>query len=177
MPVSRSDKFSLVFQFQITRYPLMEISDFYKLAYQAAMGSGHAVKSPENAWKALCSEISSLEKGPLEPALDPISENILRINLRPFLEKKLDINNLFDAFIRTANEYRGNFIHLEKYLMQIMDIIIKGNLRPKEIEADDYFSNKKLQGYPPVHHSEKYRKLYKPAYRVIAEKFMVKDFL
>jgi hypothetical protein len=95
---------------QISRYPLMQIQDLYKLIYQGALGSEHAVHDEEGARKWLEKELQDLQNGPPEPIIDPInpSGEIARVNLRPYLHHGGSPDSLLDAFIQTANEYRGS---------------------------------------------------------------------
>ncbi|HZW04755.1 MAG TPA: hypothetical protein VFF68_12555, partial [Anaerolineaceae bacterium] len=57
------------------RYPRMQIQDEYKLIHQAALGSEHAVDSPEMARKWLIQEAAAMGNGPDEPVFDPISDD------------------------------------------------------------------------------------------------------
>jgi len=58
------------------RYPWWVATDLYKLIYQAAMGSMHAVPEREEARSRLEQEIASLGEGPAEPLLDPIARAV-----------------------------------------------------------------------------------------------------
>ena len=104
------------------RDPAWQSRDVYKLAHQAALGSEHAVIDRERARGWLEEELaglSGLEHIPTdEPLIDPISVDgsIARVHLRPLVRLGLPAEPLLDAFLRTAEEYRGTFGTLEEYL-------------------------------------------------------------
>ena len=88
LPDATEKKLHHILVDQIARYPQMEIQDFYKLQYQAVMGSEHAISSLDAARTWLKRELENLTEGPDEPAVDVISPegNIVRVNLRPFIQ-------------------------------------------------------------------------------------------
>lgn len=149
------------------RYPEMQIQDVYKLIHQATMGSGHAVTDPESARLWLERELAEMGDGVPEPMIDPISDDsqLARVHLRPFLAQGGDAQKLLAAFIRTANEFRGD----EEIFMREWDIATRMGIFPPA-EMDDFIHS--LRGYPAVHHSAHYNQLYRPAYRVILQKYL-----
>jgi hypothetical protein len=72
---------------------------------------------------------------------------------------------LLAAFIRTANEFHGN----EQFLKTDWETATRLNLFPRA--AMDGFIHS-MQGYPTAHHSASYTQRYRPAYRVILQKFL-----
>lgn len=151
------------------RYPSWQVQDVYKLAHQAAFGPGHMVKDPSSARLWLDRELAEMGEGPTEPVIDPISADgaIVRVHLRPYLAGSGDPEALLAAFLDSANQYKGeaeilevNWVHIGKYC----------SFPAAEMSA--FFKEMKVQGYPAVHHSEEYRKHYRPAYRVIGLKYL-----
>jgi len=157
-----------VLQSHLSRYPAMQVQDVYKLVHQASMGSEHAVPNPESARKWLTRELAKMGQGPLEPLIDPISADgeIVRIHLRPYVATGHDPDSLLEAFIRTANEYRGEIRLLEEYWQAAVN-----TAKFPLAEMDEFFRSVKAQNYPAVHHSREYEKSYRPAYRVVARAF------
>ena len=156
--------FEEILQSHFTRYPAMQIQDVYKLIHQAALGSEHAISNPEAAYAWLERELSEIGDGIDEPIADPISADgeIIRIHLRPFLAIGKSPKILFNAFLRTAKEYHGNVHTLEQYWK------IAINMRHFSVTVmNEFMQPMKAQGYPAVHHSDEYKKLYRPAYRVV----------
>ena len=162
-----------VLEIHIARYPKMQVEDLYKLLHQAAMGSEHAIPSREAARQWLNREVGALGDLPTqlgdEPLIEPISPagRLVRVNLRPYLLERRDIDLLLDAFVQTAEQYSGDTATLDDYCQGAVDLAREGALpfSPSELEAR--FAELKRQGYPAVHHSETYREAYGPAYRVV----------
>lgn len=151
----------------LVRYPAMQIQDIYKLIHQASMGSGHAVTDPESARLWLERELADMGDGIPEPLLDPISADgqIARIHLRPFLEQGGDLQKLLSSLLRTANEFLGD----EKTLKKEWEIATRMEIFPPA-EMSAFIQN--LPGFPAVHHSAIFTQRYRPAYRVILQKYL-----
>lgn len=143
------------------RYPAMALADLYKLLHQAALGSHHAVR---DARDRLTRELTGLGEGPDEPLFDLLSEEtgLARIHLRPWLASGGALERLLEAFLRTANEFRGDPQTLERY-WQIAARLGRFSLA----EMETFIQAMRAQNYPAVHHSAEYTRLYRPAYRVV----------
>lgn len=159
--------FESILQSHFDRYPEMQIQDIYKLIHQAALGSEHAVTDRHAACLWLEREIMQLGDNNSEPMIDPISADglIVRVHLRPFLAQNANLEALLTAFIRTANEYHGDEQTLKKY----WDIATCSGIFPRAA-MEDFIQS--MQGYPAVHHSAIYTQRYRPAYRVILQKYL-----
>lgn len=153
-----------VLRSHFVRYPSMQIQDVYKLIHQAAMGSEHAISSVEGARKWMERELAGMGAGPEEPVTDPISADgqILRVHLRPFVAQGGDAEMLLNAFIRTANEFRGDI----KVLQTHWEVATGMEHFPID-QMDDFIQSMQAQNYPAVHHSPEYERSYRPAYRVV----------
>jgi hypothetical protein len=152
------------------RYPLWEIQDLYKLIHQAAMGSEHAISDFTAAQAWLDREIKTLEEGPQEPTVDPISPGgaIVRVNLRPYLAMAGDPHVLLKAFVQTANEYPGSQEELIRYWTTAEQVAEDNKLPFKHAAMQKFFAPLKTQNFPALHHSEVYEASYHPAYRVVS---------
>jgi hypothetical protein len=147
------------------RYPLMGAQDVYKLLYQVAFGSAHAVINPREAYDWLQSEVEALIEPYPEPAIDPISPDgtLLRVHLSPYLAQGGDLTVLADAFVRTSQVYQQDRGKFEQYLDEAMPLVpgLMGLVKAL-----------KDQDYPTLHHTTIYRQAYKPAYRVVLKQFL-----
>jgi hypothetical protein len=159
--------FEAILRSHFARYPEMQIQDVYKLIHQAALGSEHAVTDRHATRVWLEREIMQLDNKDAEPMIDPISADgqIARVHLRPFLAQGGDPEALLTAFIRTANEFHGN----EQAVKNYWDIATRLGFFPRA--AMDSFIQS-MQNYPAVHHSEIYNQRYRPAYRVVLQKYL-----
>jgi hypothetical protein len=163
---------------QLARYPRMEVQDLYKFLHQAAMGSEHAVRDTAMARDWLRREIANLDSVSVrEPLMEPLSPDgqLVRVNLRPYLESGGKPEALLRAFVRTANEYPGEPATLERYWLIAEAMCSEGELPFLRTEMESFFAARRDQGFPAVHHSEDYGQLYRPAYRVIQREFLQPD--
>jgi hypothetical protein len=160
----------LVLADQCARYPLMGVADLYKLAHQAAMGSEHAVTDVDAARALLIGEVAIMGAAPPVPVVEPISADgrIVRVNLRPYVAGGYDVDALLAAFLETGRTYEGSPGALTR-----AGAVVARWVRECPGPAGSptawrgYFRTKRVAGFPPGHHSDRYRSAYRPAYRVV----------
>jgi hypothetical protein len=159
---------------QLLRYPRLEVQDLYKLVYQAAMGSEHAVQDAAMARDWLERELGELGEGPEEAAVDSISPagRIVRINLRPYIAAGGNPTALLTAFVRTANEYQGTLPLLRRFWSFVERMADAREWPFALVELEGFFGKMETGGFPAVHHSRAYQRAYHPAYRVIVYDFL-----
>jgi hypothetical protein len=159
--------FEDILKSHFARYPEMQIQDIYKLIHQAALGSEHAAINRHEACMRLEREIMQLGSEDAELAIDPISVDgkIARVHLRPFFAENGDPEALLTAFIRTANEFHGD----EQTLNNYWDIATRMGFFPGAA-MNDFIQS--MQNYPATHHSKIYTQRYRPAYRVVLQKYL-----
>jgi hypothetical protein len=164
--------FQRIIAHHVARYPRLQIQDLYKLVYQAAMGSEHAVRDIGAVERWLEQELMDLGEGPAEPVEEEISPDgrIVRVNLRPYIATGGDVRALLAAFVRTGQEMRGSWKSIERYWEYVQGMV--GELPFEETELRNYIGRMKERGYPAVHHSEAYGRAYRPAYRVIGREYL-----
>jgi len=168
------EEFRRILALQSKRYPLMEVQDIYKLIHQASMGSEHAVHDLNVTRSYLESEVNELADGPEEPQQDIISPDrrIARINLRPYLASNASLDKLFDAFVRTANEFEGSTLRFKRYCSYAEGLTGERSFAFSRTAFRTFFEQMEVQGFPAVHHSASYAAAYHPAYRVILHEFI-----
>lgn len=158
----------------LARYPKMEARDVYKLLFQAALGAEHAVRDEAAARDWLYRELREMAGGPAEPVLDPIGPGgrLVRLHLRPYREAGGDPEALLRAFVRTANEVRGEHENVSAWGAAAAEFVDTqpGPLRGEAIRS--FFATMGSQGFPAAHHSRTYWATYRPAYRVVARDFL-----
>jgi len=159
----------------VQRYPGLRPQDLYKLLYQAAMGSEHAVQDVAEARSWLEREVRGLHEGPKEPAVDPIAPDgrIVRINVRPYLAAQGELDRLFAAFIQTAAEFTGSLDVFQRYLSHTEEMAAAGTLPFSSLELKRFLAKRETEGFPTVHHSDTYRRSYRPSYRVVCYDFLL----
>ncbi len=168
------DDFRRIFVLHCKRYPLMEVQDIYKLIHQASMGSEHAVQDLDVTRSFLEREVNELADGPEEPIQDIISADgrMARINLRPYLASNASLEHLFQAFVRTANEFKGSTMRLKRYRSYAERLTGECSLTLSRTEIRTFFDQMEAAGFPAVHHSASYAAAYQPAYRVVLYEFL-----
>ncbi|MFC1923725.1 hypothetical protein ACFLY4_10610 [Chloroflexota bacterium] len=168
------NKFQSIIQSQLSRYPLSQIKDLYKLTHQAALGSEHAVCDLNAAQDWLFRELEKMVNNSTDPLIDEISPDgqIVRIHLKPFIDSGGDPEILLEAFIRTANEFKGSIENLIQNWMKIERLAESGELDFKTEELRSFFSLMEYSGFPAVHHSQIYRDAYHPHYRIVSRDYV-----
>lgn len=168
------DAFAAIVLAHLVRYPAMQLEDAYKLAHQACLGSEHAVRDRAHAERWLERELAQLGDGPQEPVVDPIAPDgrIARVHLRPFLAVGGDATELLDAFVRTANGFRGSHERLRSSWAIVEGLAADGSLPFSRADTEAFRRRMEDAGFPAVHHSAAYGAAYRPAYRVVARPFL-----
>jgi hypothetical protein len=151
--------------------PAMQMEEAYKWTYQATRGGEHAAPDREMAKRWMDEEWKGLS-GPIrdEPVWEPLCGNgsIGRLNLRPFKQKGGIANDLVDAFVSGAKEFKGteaDFLAAWNELGKRLEKNEFGELTYKNWKNLD--TAMKAKNYPAVHHSEAYKKAMAPAYRIL----------
>lgn len=149
---------------QVSLHPSMQPQDVVKLCYQASFGAEHLLTDFTGAESYFVSEFEAV------PAVDmPLYENIsgdfARVNMCAWKHRGLPASWLFNMFkASAAPNPEGERIMVE-------------NLESAAALADEFpFSKEEFlsyvnqyeqQGLRPVHHSDIYRAVEKPAYRIV----------
>ncbi len=140
-----------------SRYPLMEPQDAVKLIYQRAFGPGHMVASRESALSRLEEETALVPKDPAAALFEPIGAGLARMRLAsPEFPSLPTAAGMFYASTRMPRE---------DCFQNELDA-----LSAAWPEAAAFVASYRAMGCPPVHHSEVFRRAYRPAYRVVLAK-------
>lgn len=156
------------------RRPLMQVRDVYKMLYQAHLGIGHLIASPEQALHSLNEELARLSDAPDECEDEPLWESISpddtvgRLNLRPFKRLGLDAEALSRALVAFAERPPGDWRDLAHSWAVVGRLIRDGVLPFGRASYRGFTSYVVREHYPAVHHSRQYRAEYRPAYRVLS---------
>lgn len=164
-----------ILKYHIKHYPLMQPVDVVKLVFQSEFGGGHLIKDSRASLERIINEVDDMErlaeerkkKVGEEGFLVPIGNDIVRVNLANLKENHMTAELLNDCFISSARQVKGNVEGLKNKLSIATNLVKAGEFSfyPEEFMA--YLDEYTKAGYPMVSHSETYRKLYIPAYRVV----------
>jgi hypothetical protein len=156
------------------RYPLMQVEDLYKLIYQASLGSEHAFLDEDSARVWLDKEVAELNGIIREQEVEELSPDgdIVRVNMRPYILSGGDIDQLFEAFVKSSKEFRGDVRKLVQYAEWVKLMALSKEIDLTQLDIAEYIEDKRRLGYPTVHHSSIYKEAYHPAYRVVARVYL-----
>ncbi|MBL7191669.1 hypothetical protein ISS30_08225 [bacterium] len=158
----------------LRKYPEMEIQDLYKLVHHAAMGGAHMGTDRQRIRDYLVKELESLEPSADEPLLEEVSPDgeVVRLNLRRFKAQNGVVEELVDSLAQSAAHYVESRDKLQEYWIQLEKMAASQKIPYNPVQLEIFFDEMREYGFPPAHHSDNYRNKYKPAYRVIARKYL-----
>lgn len=159
------------------RYPKAQPRDFYKLIYQGVFGVGHILS--DDAMNFLDEEAHrvNLNDYPNRQLFEPVSPDgsMVRVYLRPFMRKGLDLDSLFKVMLKSA-ELKGS----DEQFMVIWNILLEmgalGRISLDQKLLDEVIQKINSEGLKPMHHTEPYRDSYYPAYRVVWKPYFEEEF-
>ncbi len=155
---------------QVNRYPALEVLDAVKLCYQSEFGGGHLVSSREESLERLREETKGLSPVPGKPLFESIGGGLCRLNLDAENAWNLRLETINGLFFTAAKDKRGNREGFEKKLQVLKHLCQAGEMPFSSSELEAYLISYRESGYPPVSHSDTYRELYQPHYRVVEER-------
>ena len=144
------------------KYPLLQAEDIFKYLFQSAFGCEHLVSDPSAALNYIKKE---REMSVSSPTLDELDGEYTRVHI-----SCLAPETLARLFCLSAKKEDG-LASLEAKLEVAKELVANGDL---PLDGEDF--SRKLEawrqaGYPALHHSNAFREAYRPAYRVIANKY------
>ena len=177
--MEEQSSFQSILLAQALRYPGWQAEDVYKLAYQAALGSEHMVSHRQQTQARLLAELTGLEGKSADPLMEPLRADgsLVRVHLRPFARYSLPVDPLVEAFMRTAAEPMGGILLLQSMLAEATLAAWRGGIGIAPEEMETCVKKMSASGFPAIHHSDIYTQLYRPAYRVVAVKFLPVNWL
>lgn len=153
-------------------YPGMQTQDVVKLLYQNEFGPGHFIADEAESLQRLQEEWASLEAFSTDKAaFEYIGNNLCRLYLGALKDSGISLKTINRFFVNTANSVQGSIEVFEEKLDILKESCKEGLLPYPAEELEGYLSSYRERGYPPVSHSEKYRALYSPAYRVVRKEY------
>ncbi|HHW01092.1 MAG TPA: hypothetical protein GXX36_16275 [Clostridiaceae bacterium] len=157
-------------------YPRIQIQDAVKLIYQNEFAGGHFIENEEETLRKLQTEWRYLEQ--IAPdrkttgdVFEDIGNNLCRLHLAALKHYSISLSTINRLFINTANSVRGSIKGFEEKLDELRQCCKEGQLPFSLEELEACLSSYKEKGYPPISHSEVYRKAYFPAYRIVRSEY------
>lgn len=161
-------QFEEILRQQASAHPSTEPRDVVKLCYQAAFGAEHLLEDLKAAEKYFMCEYEQVQSDDEEFLYECIGEDVVRVNLGAWKKRMLPPEWLFRMFVETASRpSKGGKELFEACIREAGSLAAEGLFSFDQTAWEEF-----LQGYPlaepvAVHHSEGYRRLEKPAYRLV----------
>ena len=151
-------------------YPEWQIQDLFKYLYQSAFGCEHLVSSREDAAARIRLERAK-DVQAREARIDPLDGAYSRVHLS-YLQDGMGAETLAGLFVASAKTEAAGRESLESKLAVAAALVRQGELPFDPDAFDKAVLDWQARGYPPVHHSDAFRKCYQPSYRVIANDYL-----
>ena len=155
----------------IQAHPYLRPQDVFKFLYQSSFGCEHLVSSLSGAIEYIRGEYEKITATDKKVLVEPLDGQYSRVDLA-YLDYGLSIETLGKLFFASAKKEVGGE-HMLKEKIEVARILAREGLfdfTSDEFERD--LETWRDGGYPPVHHSDTYRELYHPSYRVISNKYV-----
>ena len=153
---------------QCETYPRLQPEDLLKALHQSVFGCGHFVD--EKAEGYLQKELEGLE--PSEgPEVEPLVGDFCRVHLRYLETYGLAPKTLFRLFWLSGIQPTGSVAQIEEKLEVLLRMASAQQLPVAYGEVRNLVEEWRKAGYPACHHSDRFRAVYKPAYRVIRTEY------
>ena len=153
-------------------YPKLQIQDIFKYLYQSAFGCEHLVASFDSVTENIRAELSHLEPSPNgKPKIDLLDGEYSRVHLS-YLACGLSAETLGRLFCASAKKEPDGLDTLKSKLEIAKALAEEGLFSFSSAEFDSELEKWSKSGFPAVRHSSVFREAYKPAYRVISNKYV-----
>lgn len=157
-------------QEHLARRPGMEPRDIYKLLYQGVRGPEHSLASSAAFAERLAAEWEALDLAGGDPLCESIRSDgsLLRLNLRPFKAQGGNLNRLVAACLEAGGGFWGTQAELQQAWYSFSAACQEHSWPGLAVNDIKCFTSwLEANAFPAVHHSEQYRSLYRPAYRLV----------
>ncbi len=156
----------------LVNYPEMEVQDALKFIFQSEFGCGHLIKDEEKSCLMLEDEWEKADLNKQEELFEQLGGGYARFNIG--IAKGLGISpRLFQRiFFKSAEREAGTVEGFYNKVSQLKKMCEDGEVPFSVGEVEEFLEGWEEKGQPLFRHSDKYRMLYKPSYRVVSEEFI-----
>ena len=156
----------------IKTHPAITTQDILKLCYQATFGAEHLLMDREKAFLYFDKEWQMTPETD-EPMVEILSCNYARLNLGAWKRAGLPAEWLFRMFFSTASTPSSATVaDLQSRLEQVDALTASAQLPFSKAKWDEACVEYWKMGGGAVHHSEQYRMIEKPAYRLVHRRYL-----
>ncbi|MBR3589042.1 MAG: hypothetical protein IKL16_05720 [Clostridia bacterium] len=150
-------------------YPKLQIQDVFKFLHQSALGCEHIVSSLEKATENIKEEYGrGIAKNKI--FVEKLDGDYSRVHLS-CMDYGVSAEALGEMLFLSAKKGVDGKTKLKQKLKIAEEMITEGLL---PFDIDEFRCAAQIwekEGFPAIHHSEVFRRAYKPAYRVVSDKY------
>ena len=151
------------------KYPELQLQDIFKYIHQSSFGCEHMVPSLDAVTQYLQKEY---EKAEFSAELyDKLDGEYTRVHFS-VLKQGLSVDTFAKLFYLSAEKKTDGKAALGQKLETVRDLISDGTLPFAPVDFEKELAEWEKNGFSAVHHSDVFRRTYKPSYRVIADEFV-----
>lgn len=163
------DRYEEIVREYIDNHEILTCQDLLKFCYQGCFGPQHLLADTEKAYRYLTEEYQMVE--PVAgPICERISEDYVRVNLAAYKNEGLPMEWLFVMFRESLPETEQQANPADYY--EVVKLVLEDLGKEELVEEWNECAQRQLQsGAAPVRHSEEYRRVENPHYRIIASKY------
>lgn len=151
-------------------YPQLSIQDVLKFLYQSSFGCEHLIASPEKVTEYISGEYAAVSPED-EHTVEALDGDYSRVHLA-YMKQGLGAGTLGRIFVLSAKHEENGMSELLQKIKTTKEMIREGSLPFTLNEFEEAVSQWEAKGYPAIRHSEVFRETYRPAYRVIANRYI-----
>lgn len=155
------------------KFPCLQTEDIFKFLFQSSFGCEHLVTDEDTASEYIKREYESISECDV-PLTESLDGEYSRVYLS-WLNAGLSPETLTKLFCLSAKKEADGKAFLKQKIEVAKTLVTSGELPLDKKEFEEKLTEWQGRGCPAIHHSEIFRNTYKPAYRVIYDKFA--DFL
>lgn len=148
----------------------VEIPDIFKFLFQSCFGCEHLVSDYETALKRIEDEMQNAAADDL-PGIEQLDGDYCRVHLK-MIKDGQTAQKLCRIFILSSAAVPDAKARLETELEKLISYCDGNGLPFSKKEMAQKTEEWRKDGFPPVHHSENFRAIHRPAYRVIKKEYL-----
>ena len=144
----------------LQKYPKMQIQDIIKLHLQGMLGPSHLINDVERLKQNLHREYEQIKDSTyVYEMYEEISDDFIRVNLKPYYEKYKSFDLLIEGF-KLSNNLDVDY---ESFIQEITNL--------KDVENAEFIDEYLKKGNYLMSHSSIYKENYFPHYLIVNKKY------
>jgi hypothetical protein len=161
---------------QMDIYPESRLQDIYKSFYQDHFGPGHLITDTATVRYYLYSELSENDVSyPFYYEPTGCEGRFVRVFLSAVSDSLVSAEELLDAFIRSANEFKEPETEWVNEWAEIVRTIRENEISVEGFDVDEPLLTEAAQDNQAAHHSRAYNAAYHPHYRIVRRDIFEKE--